>query len=124
MLTPAQGVEGIKQKVVETVEQAGPNPCPPLVVSVAVGGTFDDAAVRAKRNFLRDLKSVNPDPEAAKLEEDLLELLNNTGVGPAGLGGRTTALGVFVDLKPCHIGSLPLMVNLQCHAARHKEVVI
>jgi fumarate hydratase subunit alpha len=124
LLTPAQGLEGVKQKVVETVEAAGPNPCPPIILGVAVGGTFDDAAVRAKRSLLRDLASVNPDPEAAALEEELLRLVNDTGVGPAGLGGRCTCLGVFVDIQPCHIASLPLAVNVQCHAARHKEAVL
>jgi fumarate hydratase subunit alpha len=124
LLTPAQGLEGVKQKVVETVEAAGPNPCPPIILGVAVGGTFDDAAVRAKRALLRDLASVNPDPEAAALEEELLRLVNDTGVGPAGLGGRFTCLGVFADIRPCHIASLPLAVNVQCHAARHKEAVL
>jgi fumarate hydratase subunit alpha len=124
LLTPAQGLQGIKDTVVETVENAGPNPCPPILVSVAVGGTFDEAAVRAKRAFLRQVGSTNPDSEAAALEQELLTLINNTGIGPAGLGGRNTCLGVFVDLKPCHIASLPLAVNIQCHAARHKEAVI
>ena len=124
LLVPAQGIEGVKQKVIEAVENAGPNPCPPIFVSVAVGGTFDDAAVRAKRSLLRQVGSVNPDPEAAALEDELHGLINNTGIGPAGLGGRMTCLDVFVDIKPCHIASLPMAVNIQCHAARHKEVVL
>ncbi len=124
LLTPAQGREGVKQAVLETVANAGPNPCPPVIVSLAVGGTFDEAAVRAKRALLRELGSQNPDPEAAALEQELLAEINDLGVGPAGLGGRTTCLGVFVDLKPCHIASLPVAVNLQCHAARHKEAVL
>ena len=124
LLTPAQGIEGIKQMVLETVENAGPNPCPPIILGVAVGGTFDDAAMRAKRTLLRELGSTSPDPDAAALEKDLLELVNASGIGPAGLGGRITCLGVFVDVKPCHIASLPLAVNIQCHAARHKEVVL
>lgn len=124
LVTPAQGLPGIKDRVIETVEAAGPNPCPPIILGVAVGGTFDDACVRAKRVLLRELGSVNPDPEAAALEAELLTLVNDLGIGPAGLGGRTTCLGVFVDIKPCHIASLPLAVNVQCHAARHKEAVL
>lgn len=124
LLTPAMGLKGVKERVLETVEAAGPNPCPPIILGVAVGGTFDDACRRAKRSLLRELGSVNPDPEAAALEAELLELVNHTGIGPAGLGGRVTALGVFVDIRPCHIASLPLAVNVQCHAARHKEAVL
>ncbi len=124
LLTPAQGLEGVKQKVLEAVEQAGPNPCPPIILGMAVGGTFDDAAVRAKRCLLRELGSTNPDPEAAALEDELLQKVNRLGIGPAGLGGRTTCLDVFVDIKPCHIASLPLAINIQCHAARHKEVLL
>ncbi|MFH1059537.1 MAG: fumarate hydratase [Pseudomonadota bacterium] len=124
LLTPAMGLKGIKERVIETVEAAGPHPCPPIILGVAVGGTFDDACVRAKRTLLRELDSVNPDPEAAALEDELLALVNNTGIGPAGLGGRVTCLKVFVDIKPCHIASLPLAVNVQCHAARHKEAVL
>jgi fumarate hydratase subunit alpha len=124
LLVPAQGLEGVKQKVIEAVEYAGPNPCPPIFVSLAVGGTYDDAAVRAKRSLLRKVGSTNPDPEAAALEDELHEMINNTGIGPAGLGGRMTCLDVFVDIKPCHIASLPMAVNIQCHAARHKEAVL
>ncbi|KMY66792.1 fumarate hydratase [Desulfocarbo indianensis] len=124
LLTPAQGLEGVKRKVLETVEAAGPNPCPPIILGVAIGGTFDEAALRAKRSLLRELGSLNPDPEAASLERELLALVNDTGIGPAGLGGRTTCLGVFVDIKQCHIASLPLAINVQCHAARHKEAVL
>ncbi len=124
LVTPAQGLPGIKDRVIETVEAAGPNPCPPIILGVAVGGTFEEAGIRAKRALLRELGSVNPDPEAAALESELLTLVNNLGIGPAGLGGRTTCLGVFVDIKPCHIASLPCAVNVQCHAARHKEAVL
>jgi fumarate hydratase subunit alpha len=124
LITPAQGLPGVKDRVLETVDAAGPNPCPPIILGVAVGSTFDDACLRAKRTLLRELGSVNPDPEAAALEAELLTLVNNTGIGPAGLGGRNTCLGVFVDIKPCHIASLPLAVNVQCHAARHKEAVL
>ncbi|ADK84461.1 hydro-lyase, Fe-S type, tartrate/fumarate subfamily, alpha subunit [Desulfarculus baarsii DSM 2075] len=124
LLTPAQGLEGVKKAVLEAVLHAGPNPCPPIILGVAVGGTFDDAAVRAKRVFLRHLGSQNPDPEAAALEAELLAMVNDTGIGPAGLGGGTTCLGVFVDIAPCHIASLPVAINVQCHAARHKEAVL
>jgi fumarate hydratase subunit alpha len=124
LLTPAQGLEGVKKMVLDTVEAAGPNPCPPIIVSVAIGGTFDEAALRAKRSLLRELGSTNPNPEAAALEKELLAMVNNTGIGPAGLGGNTTCLGVFVDIKECHIASLPVAINVQCHAARHKEVVL
>jgi fumarate hydratase subunit alpha len=124
LVTPAQGLPGVKERVMETVEAAGPNPCPPIILGVAVGSTFDDACLRAKRTLLRELGSLNPDPEAAALEAELLTMVNNTGIGPAGLGGRVTCLGVFVDIKPCHIASLPLAVNVQCHAARHKEAVL
>jgi fumarate hydratase subunit alpha len=124
LLTPAQGLDGVKQRVLDTVEAAGPNPCPPILLGVAIGGTFDEAALRAKRSLLREIDSPNPNPEAAELEKELLTMVNNTGIGPAGLGGRTTCLGVFVDIKECHIASLPLAVNLQCHAARHKEAVL
>jgi fumarate hydratase subunit alpha len=124
LLTPAQGLEGVKQTVLDTVEAAGPNPCPPIILGVAIGGTFDEAALRAKRSLLRELGSTNPDPEAAALEQELLALVNKTGIGPSGLGGNTTCLGVFVDIKECHIASLPLAINIQCHAARHKEAVL
>jgi fumarate hydratase subunit alpha len=124
LLVPAQGLEGVKEKVIEAVEYAGPNPCPPILVSLAVGGTFDDAAIRAKRSLLRKIGSQNPDPEAAALEDQLHQMINETGIGPAGLGGRMTCLDVFVDIKPCHIASLPIAINIQCHAARHKEVVL
>ncbi len=122
LLTPAMGWEGINQTVTETVIDAGPNPCPPIIVGVAVGGTFDDAAVRAKRTLIREIGQKNPDPEAAARESELFEAVNLTGVGPQGLGGTRTALAVHLDLKPCHIASLPVAVNIQCHAARHVEV--
>jgi fumarate hydratase subunit alpha len=124
LLTPAVGLEGVKKAILETVDQAGPNPCPPIILGVAVGGTFDSAAMRAKRTLLRELGSENPDPEAAGLECEILEEVNKLGIGPAGLGGETTCLGVFLDIQPCHIASLPLAVNVQCHAARHKEAVL
>jgi fumarate hydratase subunit alpha len=122
MLTPAQGREGVIKAVLDTVEQAGANPCPPLVVALAVGGNMEDAALRAKKALTRSLDEPNHDPEAAELEEELQIALNKLGIGPAGLGGSVTCLRVLADLKPCHIASLPLAVNLQCHAARHQKV--
>jgi len=124
MLPPSAGWAGVKEKVVQTVDEAGPNPCPPLVVGVAVGGSFELAAREVKKALLRPVGQPNPDPEAAALEAELLEAVNNTGIGPQGLGGRVTALAVHLKLLPCHIASLPLAVNLQCHAARHAEAVL
>jgi len=119
MLKPADGLEGVKSFVVETVEIAGANPCPPIILGVGIGGTFEYSAFLAKKALLRRLDSRHPDPFYAKLEEELLELVNRTGVGPQGLGGTTTALGVLVEAHPCHIASLPVAVNIQCHSARH-----
>lgn len=124
MLKPADGWEGIKARVCETVAEAGPNPCPPVTLGVAVGGSFELAAREAKKALLRPLGGVNPDPETAGLEAELLEAVNNIGVGPMGLGGRITALGVHLTLMPCHIASLPLAVNIQCHSSRHTEAVL
>jgi fumarate hydratase subunit alpha len=124
MLPPSAGWEGVKEKVVQTVSEAGPNPCPPLVVGVALGGSFEIAAREAKRVLLRPLGQANPDPEAADLEKELLAAVNDLGIGPQGLGGRVTALAVHLKIMPCHIASLPLAVNLQCHACRHAEAVL
>ncbi len=124
MLSPSEGKEGLKTKVVEWVKQAGSNPCPPVVVGVGIGGTFEQAALIAKKALLRPLGQKSPDPELAALEEDLLTRINNLGVGPQGLGGRITALAVHVEMIPCHIASFPLAINLNCHAHRHKEAVI
>jgi len=124
MLKPSDGAEGIKKFVVETVKAAGPNPCPPIIVGVGIGGTMDKAAILAKKALLRRIGEHNPNPADAELERELLRLANGTGIGPAGLGGRITALAVNVETYPCHIGSLPVAVNIQCHAARHKEVVL
>ncbi len=122
MLKPADGVEGVKRFVVERVSQAGPNPCPPVIVGVGIGGTFETAALLAKRSLLRPVGRRHPDPFYARLEAELLEAVNRLGIGPAGLGGTTTALDVFIEVHPCHIASLPVAVNIQCHSARHKEV--
>ncbi len=123
MLKPSDGIEGIKQFVIERVKESGANPCPPLVIGVGIGGTFEKAALIAKHALLRPLGSTNPDPELAAIESDLLEQINDLGVGPQGLGGRTTALAVHVEMHPCHIASLPVAVNINCHASRHKEIV-
>ncbi len=124
MLTPAAGIEGIKEFVVNRVRESGPNPCPPTIVGVGIGGTFEMAAILAKRSLLRELGSENRDPELRKLEEEWLAAINDLGIGPQGLGGRITSLAVHIEMMPCHIASLPVAVNIQCHAARHKETVI
>jgi fumarate hydratase subunit alpha len=124
MLKPAEGLAGIKEKVVATVAEAGPNPCPPIIVGVGIGGTFERAALLAKKSLLRELGQANPDPELADLERQLLTEVNDLGIGPQGLGGRITAMAVHILMQPCHIASLPVAVNLQCHASRHKEVVL
>ena len=124
MLKPSDGIEGIKRFVVERVRESGANPCPPLVIGVGIGGTFEKAALIAKKALLRPVGSKNPDPELVSLEEELLVEINNLGVGPQGLGGRTTALAVHVNMHPCHIASLPVAVNINCHASRHKEIVL
>jgi fumarate hydratase subunit alpha len=124
MLAPAQGWEGIKKFVVERVAEAGPNPCPPTIIGVGIGGTFEHAAKIAKRGLLRKLDDVHPDPKVAAMEKELEEALNALGIGPMGLGGKTTVLGVKITLEPCHLASLPLAVNVQCHSQRHEEVVL
>jgi fumarate hydratase subunit alpha len=124
MLTPADGIEGVRRFVVETVERAGANPCPPLIVGVGIGGTFEMAALLAKWALMREVGAPSPLPHIAELERELLERINSLGIGPQGLGGRITALAVHVETFPCHIASLPVAVNLQCHAARHREVTI
>ncbi len=126
MLVPADGVEGVKQFVLDTVRKAGPNACPPLVVGVGIGGTMEKAAILAKKATARNLEVHNTHPEYAKLEEDLLTSINKLGIGPGGLGGRTTAIGVNVEYFPTHIAGLPVAVNICCHAARHasKEIVL
>ncbi|GAW94253.1 fumarate hydratase [Calderihabitans maritimus] len=122
MLPPAAGLEGAKKFIVDTVRKAGPNPCPPIVVGVGIGGNFEKAALMAKEALLRPLGQPNPSPEVAALEKDLLEEINKLGIGPQGLGGRTTALAVHVEIHPCHIASLPVAVNINCHASRHKSI--
>ena len=122
MMVPADGVAGVKKFVVEVVKAAGSNSCPPMVVGVGLGGTMEMAAICAKRAAARDIESRNTDPRYAALEQELLELINKTGIGPQGLGGRTTALKVNIEWYPTHIASLPVAVNINCHAARHAEI--
>ena len=124
MLTPSAGIEGIKKFVVQQVKESGANPCPPIIVGVGIGGTFDQAPIIAKKTLLRPTGSKNSDPELAAIEADLLDRINDLGIGPSGYGGRTTALAVHVDMIPCHIASLPIAINIQCHAHRHKEGVL
>ncbi|MFC1928957.1 fumarate hydratase [Chloroflexota bacterium] len=124
MLTPARGRQGIIDSVVQAVDEAGSNPCPPVVVGVGIGGTAEKAMSLAKKSLLREVGRNNPDSEVAELEKELLQRVNSLGIGPQGFGGRTTALAVHVETFPAHIASMPLAVNLQCHAARHKEVAL
>lgn len=124
MLVPADGIEGVRKVVLDAVLAAGPNSCPPMVVGVGLGGTMELAALCAKRAAARDLATRNADPRYAAFEDELLTLINKTGIGPQGLGGRTTALKVHVEWAPTHIASLPVAVNINCHAARHAEVLL
>ncbi len=124
MLRPADGLEGVKNFVVDRVSRSGGNPCPPIIVGVGIGGTFEKCAWLAKKALLRPLGQRHPDPFYAEMETELLERINKLGIGPQGLGGRTTALDVHVEVYPCHIASLPAAVSIQCHAARHKTAVI
>ncbi|HHU92768.1 MAG TPA: fumarate hydratase [Halanaerobiaceae bacterium] len=124
MLKPADGKEGIRKLVLQTVKEAGANPCPPIIVGIGLGGTFEKAALLAKEALLRPLEDSNPDPEIAELEKSLLADINKLGIGPQGLGGRSTALAVKINTFPCHIASLPVAININCHVARHKEIVI
>lgn len=121
MLVPADGVEGVKKFVLDTVANAGPNPCPPIVVGVGIGGTFDKAALLAKKALLRDVSRANEDPFYRRLEEELLEKINQLGIGPQGFGGKTTALGVNILAMPTHIAGMPCAVNINCHVTRHKS---
>ncbi len=124
MLTPSKGRQGIIDSVVKAVEEAGSNPCPPIIVGVGIGGTAEKAMELAKRSLLRQVGAHNADPEVADLEKELLVRINALGIGPQGYGGTVTALGVNVETFPAHIASMPLAVNIQCHAARHKEAVL
>ena len=122
MFPPSAGMEAVKDFVVQRVQESGGNPCPPIIVGLGLGGTFEKAALIAKKALLRPLGSKNPDPLLADLENDLLERINRLGIGPMGLGGRTTALAVHVNTYPTHIASIPCAVNIQCHSSRHREI--
>lgn len=124
MLTPAQGLEGAKQFAVDCVKKAGPNACPPVVVGVGIGGNFESVPMLAKRALCRPLGQSNASKEVAQVEADLLREINQLGIGPQGLGGKTTALSVAVEIAPCHIASFPVAVNLNCHVARCKSIVL
>ncbi len=124
MLTPAAGKQGIIDFVVKRCEEAGPNPCPPVIVGVGIGGSAEKCMTIAKKALLRPIGEKNPDPELADLEAEIIEKVNNLGIGPQGMGGRVFAMAVHIEKYPCHIASLPVAVNICCHASRHKEVVL
>jgi len=124
MMAPAAGVAGVLDFVVDKVKRSGANPCPPVIVGVGIGGTFDKCAQIAKKALLREVGSCHKNPFYADLEAELLEKVNKLGIGPQGFGGRTTALAVHIEVHPCHIASFPVAVNMQCHVARHKEVIL
>ena len=124
MLKPSDGLQGVKDFILKVVEDAGPNPCPPIVVGVGVGGTFDKAALMAKQALLRPADSSNPNPFYAELEQEMLEKINALGVGPQGFGGKTTALAVNIEYCPTHIAGLPVAVNINCHVTRHQKEVL
>lgn len=124
LFPPAAGIDGVKDYVVQRVREAGANTCPPSIVGIGLGGNLEKAALIAKKSLLRKIGERNPDPEIAALEKELLELINRTGIGPQGLGGRITALDVRIETYPTHIGSLPVAVNMQCHSHRHQSAVI
>lgn len=124
MFKPSVGLQGIKDFIIETVETAGPNPCPPMVIGVGIGGTFDKAALLAKKALMRPVNSSHPDPFYAELEQEMLEKINQLGIGPQGFGGRTTALGLNIETLPTHIAGMPCAININCHVTRHKMEVI
>lgn len=124
MLKPAQGEQGVKDFILETVRHAGPNPCPPIIVGVGIGGTFDRAALLAKEALLRPVTQRNADPYYSAMEEELLERINALGIGPQGFGGRTTALGVNIEVMPTHVAGLPIAVNISCHVTRRATAVL
>jgi len=124
MLKPSDGRQGIIDLVVRAVDEAGGNPCPPLIIGLGIGGTAEKAMLLAKKALLRSVAKPNPDPEIAELEKEILAQVNGLGIGPLGFGGRTTALAVNAEVMPTHIASLPVAINLQCHSARHKETIL
>lgn len=124
MLKPADGIDGVKNFVIETIMTAGPNPCPPIVVGIGIGGTFEKCALLSKKALLRELGKPSILADIADFERTLLIEINNLGIGPQGFGGKITALAVHIEIYPCHIASLPVAVNINCHAARHKEAIL
>ena len=124
MFKPSAGIQGIKDFIIETVETAGPNPCPPMVVGVGIGGTFDKAALLAKKALMRPVDTSNSDPYYADLEKEMLQKINELGIGPQGFGGRTTAIGLNIETMPTHIAGMPCAINISCHVTRHKTEVI
>lgn len=124
MLKPSEGIEGVKETVINAVSKAGANPCPPVVVGVGIGGTMEKAAIMSKKALMRPIDCSNPDPYYEALEQELLESINKLGIGPAGLGGRITALGVNIEAFPTHIAGLPVAVNIGCHVTRHKSITL
>ena len=124
MFKPSAGLQGIKDFILEVVETAGPNPCPPMVIGVGIGGTFDKAALLAKKALMRPLDSSNPDPYYADLEKEMLEKVNGLGIGPQGFGGKTTAIGLNIETLPTHIAGMPCAININCHVTRHKTEVL
>ena len=124
MFKPSAGLQGIKDFILETVETAGPNPCPPMVVGVGIGGTFDKAALLAKKALMRPLDQPNPDPYYADLEKEMLDKINALGIGPQGFGGRTTAIGLNIETMATHIAGMPCAINISCHVTRHKTEVL
>jgi fumarate hydratase subunit alpha len=124
MLNPSEGIEGVKQFILETVERAGPNPCPPVILGVGIGGTMEKAALIAKTALLRTVGSRNPTGHIANLEEEMLQKINSLGIGPGGLGGTTTALAIHIEVYPTHIAGLPVVVNMGCHATRHASGIL
>ena len=124
MFKPSAGIQGIKDFIIETVETAGPNPCPPMVIGVGIGGTFDKAALLAKKALMRPVDTSNPDPYYADLEKEMLQKINELGIGPQGFGGRTTAIGLNIETMPTHIAGMPCAINISCHVTRHKTEVI
>ena len=124
MFKPSAGLQGIKDFIIETVEAAGPNPCPPIVVGVGIGGTFDKAALLAKKAIMRPIDSCHPDPYYADLEKEMLEKINALGIGPQGFGGKTTAIGLNIETLPTHIAGMPCAININCHVTRHKTEVL
>lgn len=124
MLKAADGIDGVIDFVVDRVKRSGGNPCPPVIVGVGIGGNFEQCALLAKKALLRNLNTTNSDPKWAEIENKILSKINDLGIGPQGFGGRITALAVHILTKPCHIASMPVAVNLQCHAARHKSEIV